>query len=602
MNFPGIKHSLISFYFGFFLLFSTIVHAQSGEYDFAPRIRSYLQRPVSETERFVEDVSIPRFTGETTRDQERGILPEEKLLEIPKVSEILIDKKIDPEFYIVGPGDLINIYLWGELDQEYPLRVSPEGFVIIPTVGPVMIADLTLAEARKSIYETVNKKYKEIEVTVYLVEPRRFRVFISGVIENPGMYNAHPLLRASDLLADVIRIRTQAELRMLSSSPFQTERGQLLTRSEFQTRGEKKGSSKRSIVIYRGDKELNVDLLRFEKLGDLDSNPYVSGGDHINIPPYQGDIMISGEVNNAGIFEYKGGDSIYDLVNFSGGLTAIADTSNASLSRFDPDGISLSSIPINLYDALYDNPDDPKYLLHESDRLFIQTKYNYKVLANVIIDGQVKFPGDYPITPHQTKLTDLVKMAGGFTEFANLEEARIIRRTSSALRDLEYERLSMMLVADMSEDEYEYFKSRSRISEGLISIDFVKLFRENNLSYDILVEEGDHIFIPIKRELINILGAVQEPGFVRLNEGQPLQYYINIAGGYTWNAKTRGTRIIKAKTGQRLRPGRNVNIEGGDTIHVPEKKPIDYWQGFLDTTTLFAQLATLVIIARNLTQ
>jgi len=576
-------------------------------YDFTPRIRSYLQRPVDETAQYVEDVRVPSFIEEGGRERVREQLPEEKPVELPAVSEILIDKKIDPEQYIVGPGDLINIYLWGELDKEYMLRVSPEGYVIIPTVGPVPVADRSLAEARRIIKEKVGERYEGIDVTVYLVEPRRFRVFISGVVENPGMYNAHPLLRVSDLLTEATtpglgRIERQTLFRQTSKGPFQTERGGLYSRSEFMTRGEKKGSSKRSIKIFRGDEVIDVDLLAFEKLGDLDANPYLSGGDRIQVPQYMGDIIISGEVNNGGIFEFKPGDRIADLVNFSGGLTAIADTSRATLVRFSPDGEKLVTLDINLYDALFDNPDKPEYLLQESDRLFVQTKYNYKVLANVTVDGQVKFPGEYAIIPHETKLTDVIRMAGGFTEYANLEEARIIRPVSSAMRDLEYERLRGMLVADMDEEEYEYFKHRSRTEEGMISIDFVRLFVNNDLSVDIFLEDGDHIFIPLKRELVNVIGAVQEPGFVKVEEGKPLEYYVELAGGYNWNAKTSGVRIIKAKTGQRFRPGKNVRIEGGDTILVPEKKPVDYWQLFIETSNLFADIATLLIIARNLTR
>jgi len=568
------------------------------EYDFTPRIRSYLQTPVSETQKFVEDVSVPRLTEmETAREAE---LPERRLLEIPDVSKILIDKKIDPDEYIVGPGDMMTVYLWGELDQDFPLSVHPEGYVIVPTVGTVQVSDIPLSLAKERIEEKVREKYEDIEITIALVEPRRFRVFVSGVIVNPGMYSAHALLRVSDLLVETQRSRGLA--LGVAETALEFERGGLISRSQLETRGAKRGSSKRSIKIYRGDSEIPVDLLAFEKTGDLKSNPYVAGGDHIYVPPYQGDIMIIGEVNNEGIFEFKEGDRIADLVVFGGGLTVIADSSNANLVRFTEGGDELINIPIDIYDAVFHNPDDPRYRLKESDRLFVQTKYKYKVLAHVTVDGQVKYPGSYAIIPHESTLTQIIGMAGGFTEYANLEEARIIRMSSSALRDLEYERLRLMLVADMTDEEYEFFKHRSRQQEGMISIDFVKLFREHDMTYEMLLEEGDHIFIPLKRELVNVLGAVQEPGYMKVAPGQSIDYYVQLAGGYNWNAKTGGVRIIKGKTGQRLRPGEDVIIEGGDTIHIPEKAPINYWESFLEGAQLFANLATLIIIARNLSK
>lgn len=582
--------------------------SMGGEYDFTPRIRSYLQRPVSETDKYVEDVSVPQFNQEGMRAQMgRELLPEESLYNLSGVPLVLIDRTVDSDKYIVGAGDLVNIYLWGELDKEYSLNVSPEGFVLIPTVGPVQVADITLTEARERIMESVRDKYHGIEVTIYLLQPRQFRVYISGLVENPGMYSANAMLRVSDLLRPVIVLdeeETDARLRMQTQTPtvYDRQRGGLFMRSEYMTRGEKKGSSKRGIWIERGDQKIPVDLLRFEKLGDLDNNPYVTGGDHIHVPQYNGDIYIGGEVNASGIFEYMKGDTIADLVTFGGGLTTLADTSTAMLVRFSPDGLALENNVIDLYDAIIHNPNDPKYLLMESDRLFVQTKYQYKVLANVRLDGQFVFPGEYAVIPHKTSLSEIVESAGGFTEIANLDEARIVRPVTSAMRDLEYERLRRMLVADMSDDEYEYFKHVSRVQEGTVSIDFVKLFRDRDMNYDIMLEDGDQIFVPMKRDLVNVLGAVEEPGYVRVSPGQTYDYYIKLAGGFNWNAKQRSLRIVKAKTGQRLRPSKNTIIEGGDTIHVPEKKPIDYWQVFLSGTQLFANMATLIIIARNLTQ
>lgn len=577
----------------------------NSNYDFSPRIRSYLQRPVSETDQYVEDISIPSMADEEKSQFMRQLLPERQMEQLPEYKEVLIDKKVDPDVYIVGPGDVLSVYLWGELDKEFPAKVSPEGLVILPTVGPVQVAEMTLRESQARILESVRKKYQGIEVTVYLVEPRQFRVYISGVIENPGMYNAHSLLRVSDLLGEVVEVspdQTQTEIRMSSRTAYERARGGLYKRSDFMTRGEKKGSSKRSIVITRGDRTITVDLLKFEKLGEMDFNPYVAGGDHIYVPQYQGDLYVNGEVNDGGIYEFNEGDTIADLIRFGGGLTAVADTSNATLVRFSQDGHELINIAVNLYDAVFNDPKNPEYLLQESDRLFVQTKYNYKVLANVMIEGQVKFPGEYAIIPHVTKISDVINLSGGFTDQSNLEEARIIRQVTSSMRDLEYLRLQRMLVADMTDEEYEYFKHRSRVQEGTISMDFVKLFQNNDTSYDIVLEDGDQVFVPMKRELINVLGAVQAPGYVRAKDGEDVNYYVNLVGGYNWNAKKRSIRIIKARTGQRLRPGKNIAIEGGDTIHVPEKKPIDYWQGFLDGTQLFANMATLIIIARNLTE
>jgi len=201
--------------------------------------------------------------------------------------------------------------------------------------------------------------------------------------------------------------------------------------------GEKRGSSSRSIIIHRNDEKLVGDMLRFIKLGDMDANPYVNSGDRIEVKPYTGDITVFGDVNDRGVYEYKTGDRIVDLIGFGSGLTSVADTSNARLVRFERDGRGFNEITIDLYDALYKNPDDPEYVLQESDRLYVRKKYDYKILSDVTILGEIKYPGQYAIDKNITKLTDLIRMAGGFTGDENLEESRLIRKSSFATKDLE---------------------------------------------------------------------------------------------------------------------------------------------------------------------
>jgi protein involved in polysaccharide export with SLBB domain len=557
----------------YFLILPSVWAQRTSQYDLYPQIKSYLQMPVLETGAEIgEEVSIPKITEEEMGEKKPAEeLPEEKTLEIPEYPAIILDKKIDPARYIVGPGDLIKVYLWGELDVEYRSRVTPEGYIIIPTVGAIKVSDQTLAEVDTIVKSAINKKYKNIDVTVYLDDPRRFRVNVSGLITKPGWQVANGLMRVSDLMKTVEPIEVV----------------------------NKKGSSQRSVVIHRDGKELYADLLKFNKMGNIDDNPYIQPEDKIYVSPYIGDIQIMGEVNNQGLYEFHSGDRIYDLVMFGGGLTAVSDTSQATLVRFGPDGKKIHQISINLYDALYNNPDSQEYLLQESDRLFIYRKYDYKEPSNVRIDGQVKFPGIYAIIPRETKLTEIIRMAGGFSDNANLEEAKMTRPTTSALRDLEFDRLRKMSVAEMTTDEYEYFKHRLRTFEGLIAVDFVKLFRDNDITLDVELQDGDVIFIPLKREMVNVLGAVRSPGYVKLEKGMDINHYIQKAGGYNWDAHVGGVRIVKAKTGQRFKPGKNITIEGGDIVHVPEKKPVSYWGVFKDTAQIFANVATIVIVAKN---
>jgi protein involved in polysaccharide export with SLBB domain len=476
-------------------------------------------------------------------------------------------------------------------------------------VGSVSIGDKTLAEAKELIIAEVNKKYRGIQLSVTLARPRFFRVYVSGMVQSPGAVESHALQRVSDVI-DRAGLSVLERYQMASNvvnppqpqvtTPGSQPASQNPTSLEFEAYL-KRESSQRTIVIHRGDKEIPVDLQRFRRFGLLEYNPYVCAGDRIEVPSYVGNLYVYGQVNEPGRFEFKPGDRIVDLIQFAGGITSSADTSKATLTRFDPEGKNTESFDINLVDALFRNPDNPRYLLQESDRLNVWRKYDYKVVANVIIQGEVRYPGTYPIVPNVTTLDALITMAGGYTENANLDEARLIR-PSSAVQDLEYQRLSRMLVADMTPEESDLFKNLSRARRGEISVDFVKLREIKDPANNPTLQHGDVITVPVASNFVNVMGAVQQPGFIRIEKGKDISYYVAQAGGYNWNAYKSKSRIIKARTGQRFRPSKRIDIEGGDTIHVPEKKPIDFWGVAKDSALLFANVATILILARQLAE
>jgi protein involved in polysaccharide export with SLBB domain len=128
----------------------------------------------------------------------------------------------------------------------------------------------------------------------------------------------------------------------------------------------------------------------------------------------------------------------------------------------------------------------------------------------------------------------------------------------------------------------------------------VKLFKENDPTYDTVLEDGDQINIPTQHEFVHIMGAVQQPGYMSIEPGSDYMYYIEKAGGFNWNANESRVRIVKAQTGQRFKAARKVNIEGGDTINVPEKKPIDIWAITKDSVQVFANMATIIILAKQI--
>ncbi len=638
MNYSASKIYIITV---IVLCISGFAHAQSAQDLLKSQMMQQQTSGISQP-----DVDVPSTTGESGLLRPSDMLPEGVELYYPEQSQILLDKTLDPDEYIVDAGDLLGIYFWGEIEREYPFRVLPEGFIVIPTVGSVDVAGSTFTEVRRIIKEAISKNYTDLDVSVFLTEPRRFRLMVSGMVYVPGMHESNAFERVSDIMdragiivpgSEDINENNMQEIHIstlpgtevaVSSTPGEAEqepsstaapnragivgrtqpgylgrRDRTMMNSATEpiqtfTLGQKRGSSSRSIIIERDGKTLHADMLRFIKLGDLDANPYVNSGDQIKVPQYRGDITVYGQVHDQGIYEYKEGDRICDLIGFGGGLTSVADTSNAELIRFEPDGYSFDRITIDLYEAMYDNPDAPLYRLRESDQLNVKRKYEYKVLYSVTIDGEVKNPGQYTIKKNESTLTELIDLAGGFTGKENLDQARLIRQSSFAARDMEYERLKNLEVGERTPEENDYVRSYQRTLEGSVNIDFVRLFRDNDLSNDVVLQNGDAVYIPTINEYVNVIGAVKEPGYFKAQKGSDMEYYIEKAGGYNWDANKRERSLIKAKTAQRYKTRYfEVEIEGGDTIHIPSRVPRTFWQYFREYTGYATSVATIVLIA-----
>ena len=194
---------------------------------------------------------------------------------------------------------------------------------------------------------------------------------------------------------------------------------------------------------------------------------------------------------------------------------------------------------------------------------------------------------------------DILIQSGGPTEKADLQNAYVQRKSSEDVIDTEFERLKNMLVEDMTTLEYEYFKTKSREKRGKFATDFNKLWFENDPEYNFLLKTGDFIYIPDRTVTVTVSGQVKNPGLVTYIPGENYQYYIDKAGGFAWQARKGKIRVIKANTGEWLKPKETTPIELGDMIFIPEKPDVDYWQLTKDIMSIAAQIATVIIVVQN---
>ena len=110
------------------------------------------------------------------------------------------DLEVNPDVYIVGPGDVLQLYIWGEFDLSYMLQVDPEGNVLIPTVVAFHVSDKTLSVVKQYIYDAAQEKYPGVDISISLASMRFFTAYVTGAVIREGSFIIHPTTRVSDLI------------------------------------------------------------------------------------------------------------------------------------------------------------------------------------------------------------------------------------------------------------------------------------------------------------------------------------------------------------------------------------------------------------------
>ncbi len=482
------------------------------------------------------------------------------------VSTFLITEgPVDETVYEVGPGDGFTITILGQAQQSWRVPVTPEGTVIVPPAGAIPVAEMTLREAKKRVKTALANYYRNVEVQVTLTELRRFEIHVLGQVENPGTY----------IVTAVTRVSSAVELAGGFLEP---------------------GSRRRIMIRGREGDTDYADVLRFEMLGEREGNPFVTDGDLVYVPVKLKEASIYGQVALPGRYEIVEGETLEDFIRIAGSFTDNAVLDSVEVQRFRPDDPSRTSRFFVNFRENAPAAEATEYRIQSGDEVFVRSIPQWHLHRGVQVGGEVRFPGVYVIDEGTEHLSDLIVRAGGFTEDADLFEATVTRSSfrSEAL-DREFERLRTVPVADMTDDEYAYFKMRSREKKEDVVVDFVSLFQEKNETKDILLRRGDVISIPQVSRTVTLSGQVVNPGKLPFEEGESYRFYVERAGGYARRAAKGDVRIIKGSTGIWFDKGK-TKLEPGDTIWIPEKPDRDYWALFKDFMTVAAQVATVYLV------
>lgn len=505
------------------------------------------------------------------------------------------DKIVDPDEYIVGPGDELHINIISSNETfDHSLVISPTGQLLIPSVGMVDCNKLKLSQLVKEIKREIRSWSTNVRINVELINIREFRILVLGQFDNAGYFIVTPMTKVSDLFNQIKTEHNQKAkeaIKVNKESSFSETFGMRsrIAVDDFYNRklgleeepdNDLSHLSKRNILIFRGKDTIKVDLEKFKVNGNQELNPYVQQEDVIKIPYAKRFFTVHGGVQKPGKYEYKSGDKILDAVTIAGGFHPDAVLDSISLIR--------TNLPNDTRSIYFTQKQCELEFLESEDHLMVPYSYNEDPHEIVEIVGEINYPGTYPIKIGTTTISDIIRLAGGFLPSADSSKIYINNKTIVKIPDRELERILLKDEINRSIEEKAYVKARIRTEKGALETS-LNTIKNNNY----LVTSNDVIFIQKFFPYVEVIGAVESPGRYPFSSANNVNDYIKLAGGVTKNA-SRKRFVIKSTTGQRLKASRNLDLQYGDVVFIPEKVDYNEWYAAKELVSALYQTGLLV--------
>ena len=332
-------------------------------------------------------------------------------------------------------------------------------------------------------------------------------------------------------------------------------------------------------------------------------------------------LRINGEVNFPGVYEYAENTTIEDFVLQAGGLTNAASMVKVDVFRRIYDAKALAeqdTITQNFSFAIKDGfvvEGEPGFVLEPFDEVHVRKSPVNSVTMNVTVEGAVNFAGDYAMYSRNYRLSDLIKAAGGLSDFAYPEGARLYRKMTDEERAqresvMKLSQIQMYEESMRSESDYDITLADSLMNLKLelgdvyaVAINLETAINNPGGVEDIVLRESDVLMVPQYTSTIKISGEVRYPITLNYKKGEKLSYYIKRAGGYSDRAKKNGVYAIYMNGGvSEISRNSSGDIKPGCEIVVPTKNASKK----LSTTEIVAigsstaSIATMIVTMVNL--
>ncbi len=541
-----------------------------------------------------------------------------------------------PPDYRLGPGDNLVLILTGDVELTYSLPITREGFVLIPQVGQVHVANLTLDQLRDVLYTRLGRVYSGVRRTanattrfdVTVANVRANQVYVVGEVAQPGAYQISSLGTVFTALYAAGGVTELARLR--------------------------------GVEVQRAGRTIaRLDLYDYLLRGDTRSDIRLETGDVIFVPLHDARVRITGAVMRPAVYETKGSETLYDIIQAAGGFRPEAALERVKVDRVLPAGergaqtTARVTIDVPLANGLV-----PPFRLEDGDVVRVDALTEASEQYTVAITGMVQQPGTYPWRPGMT-LRELMTLARGPKVGVDLREAEIARlpadrskgQLATTVRvpldstylferdssgdylgppglsfpahgtpevtlqvydnvlifrqpDFELQRMVTITGEVVFPGTYALRSKDERLSDiiqraggltqraypdgvqffrpvdnrGRININLPKALKDQRSRDNLVMQPGDSVRIPEYQPSVRVTGAVNSPGSVLYQKGAPLDYYVSAGGGFAELARKGQVSVRYANGEVKTRRkwlffSSNPQPGPGSEVLVPAKDP-----------------------------
>ena len=323
------------------------------------------------------------------KDEENALVYGSELFDNPTLNFEPNLKLATPVNYVLGPGDELQISVYGIQEFSDAVPVTVEGKVNIQYVGQIAVSGMTIEAATLKIKNAVARVYSTVrsgqsQVGVSLSRIRTIKVTLIGS-KQPGNYSISSLATVYNAL--------------------------------FLGGGPAKNGSYRNIELIRNNKLYRtIDLYRFLVNGNQSDNIGLKDNDVIRIPAYNQRVTVEGEVKRPGIFEMKSGENFQDLLTFASGFNEFAFTASVNVLQKTDKEFKVKDVKATEY----------KLYKPRSGDVFTVTKILNRFENRIKIEGAVFRPNTYSFYEGM-RIADLITKADGLKEDAYTARATIVR-------------------------------------------------------------------------------------------------------------------------------------------------------------------------------